>query len=119
MSDKAQARDRFESDKFKAYEDGKHRRYELFFAVNGGAFAVAKLFAETQQREGPNPLVLGHLNLQELSFGMMLFTIVMVADIFAFGWKMSRITDVFGWPGRIVLIFIGALVFTGWLLVMY
>jgi hypothetical protein len=31
---------------FKAYEDGKHRRYNLLFAVNGGAFAVAKLFAD-------------------------------------------------------------------------
>jgi hypothetical protein len=28
---------------FRAYEDGKHRRYELLFAVNGGAFAIAKL----------------------------------------------------------------------------
>ena len=27
------------SESFKAYEDGKHRRYSLLFAVNGGAFA--------------------------------------------------------------------------------
>jgi hypothetical protein len=25
---------------FKAYEDGKHRRYSLLFAVNGGAFGL-------------------------------------------------------------------------------
>jgi hypothetical protein len=31
---------------FKTYEDGKHRRYTLLFAVNGGAFAVAKLFTD-------------------------------------------------------------------------
>jgi hypothetical protein len=24
------------------YENGKHRRYELLFAVNGGAFAIVK-----------------------------------------------------------------------------
>jgi hypothetical protein len=33
-------------DSFKYYEDGKHRRYSLLFAVNGGAFAIAKVFAE-------------------------------------------------------------------------
>ena len=30
---------------FKLYEDGKHRRYQLLFAVNGGAFAIGRLFA--------------------------------------------------------------------------
>jgi hypothetical protein len=32
-------------DIFRAYEEGKHRRYNLLFAVNGGAFAVAKLLS--------------------------------------------------------------------------
>jgi hypothetical protein len=34
------------SENFKAYENGKHRRYNLLFSVNSGAFAVAKLFTD-------------------------------------------------------------------------
>ncbi len=28
------------SENFKAYEDGKHRRYNLLLTVNGGSFAL-------------------------------------------------------------------------------
>ncbi|MFL5492904.1 MAG: hypothetical protein ACJ8DC_00825, partial [Gemmatimonadales bacterium] len=56
-------------DSFKSYEDGKHRRYTLLFAVNGGAFAIAKLYAEKNA-----PAVLGQLSLRELSLGMFAFT---------------------------------------------
>jgi hypothetical protein len=42
---------------FKAYEDGKHRRCNLLFAVNGGAFTVAKLLGEK------GTAVVGNLNL--------------------------------------------------------
>jgi len=108
---------------YKAYEDGKHRRYELLFAVNGGAFAVAKFAAD------PKPgLVLGGLSLLWLSVGMVVFTAAMVVDIFFFG-KMMRSTlplnflhpdsdtvVVFGRPGKIVLIVIGVLICLGWLL---
>jgi hypothetical protein len=45
-------------DSFKYYEDGKHRRYSLLFAVNGGAFAIAKVFAEKNAGA-----VLGNLSL--------------------------------------------------------
>lgn len=108
---------------YKAYEDGKHRRYELLFAVNGGAFAVARL--------APDPttcLVLGGLSLGWLAAGMVAFTVVMVADIFFFGQMMrstnptdgSRPNDatvrVFGWRGKVVLVFIGVLICLGWLL---
>ena len=72
-------------DSFKSYEDGKHRRYSLLFAVNGGAFAIAKVLAEK------NPgAVLGNLSLHHLSVGMILFTIVLVMDIFMFGEKMRK-----------------------------
>src|SRR6266542_1212759 len=63
---------------FKSYEDGKHRRYELLFAVNGGAFAIAKLFADKNSAR-----VLGSLSLCHLSVGMIVFTAVMGADITA------------------------------------
>ena len=36
----------FNYELFDTYEVGKHRRYSLLFAVNGGAFAVAKLLGQ-------------------------------------------------------------------------
>jgi hypothetical protein len=99
---------------FKFYEDGKHRRYSLLFAVNGGAFAIAKLHASQHV-----VAVLGDLTLERLSFGMILFTLVMVVDIFMFGQKMREtyLPDAFGWAGRTVLALIGFLICAGWSLV--
>ena len=98
---------------FKYYEDGKHRRYSLLFAVNGGAFAIAKLFEEKCTQ------VLGNLSLRHLAIGMILFTIVMVVDIYMFGDKMRKtyVPGVFGWQGKVVLILIGLLICAGWFLV--
>jgi hypothetical protein len=102
-----------------AYEQGKHRRYNLLFAVNGGAFAVAKLFDDS---------ALGDLTLQQLSLGLALFTIVMILDIFMFGQNMRKIQNMrekrpalglFGWQGKLVLILIGGLIVTGWTLVSF
>jgi hypothetical protein len=100
-------------DGFKAYEDGKHRRYNLLFGVNGGAFAVAKLLAD----KGAGP-IFGKLSLGQLSCGMILFTIVMVFDIFMFGLKMKKnyLPDAFSWPGKLVLLSIGFLISAGWFL---
>ncbi len=108
------AEERKVPDSFKAYEEGKHRRYNLLFAVNGGAFAVAKLFGEDKMAS-----VLGGLTLPQLSFGMIAFTAVMVADIFAFGQKMrtAYLPDQFGWIGKAVLLLIGLLICAGWFLV--
>jgi len=99
---------------FKAYEDGKHRRYTLLFAVNGGAFAVAKLFADPYTAN-----VLGSLTLRQLSGGMILFTIVMVLDIYMFGEKMRTqyLPDAFSWQGKTVLVLLGILICAGWFLV--
>lgn len=99
---------------FKSYEDGKHRRYSLLFAVNGGAFAISKLFAEKSAAA-----VLGNLSLRHLSIGMILFTIVMVVDIFMFGEKMrtTYLPDAFAWPGKIVLVLLGIFICAGWFLV--
>jgi hypothetical protein len=101
---------------FELYESGKHRRYSLLFAVNGGAFAIAKLLAGEVAGAG---LVLGGLRLWQLSLGMALFTAVMVWDIFEFGRKMrdTYLPDAFGRQGRIVLLLLGALMCLGWLLV--
>src|SRR5438876_199133 len=99
---------------FKAYEDGKHRRYNLLFAVNGGAFAVAKLLYGKDA--APN---LGHLSLLLLSVGMIAFTFIMGVDIFNFGSKMrcNYSLKVFGRVGKTVLVVICGLICTGWALV--
>jgi hypothetical protein len=103
---------------FELYENGKHRRYELLFAVNGGAFAVAKVI-------GPNRPDLGKLHLPQLALVMILFTLVMVYDIYKFGDKWhklglkispSQIHQIFGPPGRAVLFAIGSLLCAGWAL---
>ena len=101
---------------FDLYENGKHRRYSLLFAVNGGAFAVTKLLAG---ESGKHDIILGNLTLFQLSIGMALFTVVMIVDIFAFGEKMRRtfLPNAFGLQGKLVLLLLGALQCIGWLLV--
>jgi hypothetical protein len=129
-----------DSDIFKDYEEGKHRRYSLLFAV-GGAFAVAKLYATECSREECK--ILGSLEVWHLSLGMALFTIVMVSDIFMFGENMrkktsgkdstnrhrlslsKRLSDffsrsgLFSLQGKLVLISIGLLISAGWTLVSF
>jgi hypothetical protein len=115
----------FDEKRFKAYEDGKHRRYNLLFAVNGGAFAVAKLLGEK------GTAVAGNLTMSHLAVGMILFTAVMSFDIVTFGLKMreewkTSVSDLqnvsireglFALPGWIVLGAIWLLISVGWLLV--
>ena len=111
-------------DLFELYETGKHRRYTLLFAVNGGAFAIGQLWAGNPAGVGA---VLGGLTLPGLALGMAAFTAVMVIDIFTFGDKMRRaltsdggggpVIEVFGPIGRIVVLLLGFLVVVGWLLV--
>lgn len=105
-------------DKLSLYEDGKHRRYTLLFSVHGGAFAVAKLLVGGEGKPGT---VLGQLTLPELSWGMILFTVIIVADIYTFGYKMRRdfALKVFGTIGKVVLISIGLLLCCGWFLVVH
>jgi hypothetical protein len=93
------------------YEDGKHRRYNLLFAVNGGAFAIAKLCAEAQKCDQ----ALGQLTPSILAVGMMLFTAFMTYDIWMFGTRMKE-CGVFKWQGKLVLALIGSLISIGWLL---
>ena len=101
---------------FELYENGKHRRYNLLFSVNGGAFAIAKLLTGEPGNAG---VVLGKLTLSELSIGMALFTVVMIADIYAFGDKMRKnhLPGAFALVGKIVLLLLGVLVCAAWLLV--
>ena len=70
------------------YIDGKMKRYSLMFAVNGGAFAIAKLMAENGKAS--NTILLGHLQLWHLALGAILFTVLMVIDIYLFGQMMKK-----------------------------
>jgi hypothetical protein len=81
---------------FTAYENGKHRRYELLFAVNGGVFALAKLIPDiTKAASNPATPFLGHLSVDHVALGMIAFTAIMFVDIEAFGLQMR------GWHYRI------------------
>ena len=50
-------------DAYTLYEEGKKRRYGLLFAVNGGAFAIAQLLTNSENKEQ----VLGNLTLAHLA----------------------------------------------------
>jgi hypothetical protein len=99
------------SDLSKAYEEGKHRRYELLFAVNGGAFAVARLLPSCAASDR----LIANLHVWQVSAGMAVLTTVLTGDIFAFGFKMrGKDTALFGWQGWLVLFVIGLLLDAGW-----
>lgn len=93
------------------YLDGKMRRYSLLFSVNGGAFAVAKLL--------DRPAPPGGLGITTLAVGAALFTVVMTADIWLFGAGMRNEhgARLFRPVGQSILLMIGALLCSGWILV--
>lgn len=109
------ASDLSHNEAFMLYENGKQRRYNLLFAVHGGAFTVTKVIRGVDQA---TPIILGGLTLLHLSVGMILFTLVMVVDIFVFGQTMRAkyVSEVFGLIGKLVLIGLGLLLCAGWYL---
>jgi hypothetical protein len=102
-------------DGMRTYIDGKLRRYGLLFSVNGGAFAIAKLMGDENTAK-----LLGRLSVTHLALGAIIFTIVMVVDIWLFGKMMQeKFLDklAFQKPGKIILLLLGTLLVVGWLLV--
>jgi hypothetical protein len=100
------------------YIDGKMKRYSLMFAVNGGAFAVAKLMTEADK--AGNTILLGNLRLWHLALGAILFTVLLVIDIYLWGQMMKKkfLGDLaFNGPGKLILVFLGVLLVSAWLLV--
>jgi len=106
---------------FRLYEDGKHRRYQLLFAVNGGAFTVAKIFCEAN-----TPCSVGNLSLNEIAYGLAAFTVLMTVDMMVFGQRMRLAVDdakrgwfegMFSLWGKGVLTLISLLIVVGWVLV--
>lgn len=104
------------------YETGKGRRYNLLFAVNGGAFAILELIAGSGETVRSalleSGVVLGDLRAWHLAVGMALFDLVMTVDLYAFGKDLHARSGeaVFRAAGRIVLVLIGLLLSTAWLL---
>lgn len=89
------------------YIDGKMKRYTLLFAVNGGAFAIAQLAPE----------VLNSLSRGHLAAGAILFTVLMYADIWAFGTMMRDrfIPELaFKRAGQAILILMATLLIGAW-----
>lgn len=100
------------------YIDGKMKRYNLMFAVNGGAFAVAKLMAETGK--AGDSILLGNLRLWHLAIGAILFTVMMGIDIYLWGKMMKDkfLGDAaFNAPGKIILVLLCGLLVSAWALV--
>lgn len=94
------------------YENGKNRRYNLLFAVTGGAFAAVLAIKDPAKH-------LGSLSIKALSVGMVIFTIIMCIDIFTFGFNFrSELNNkVFGQVGWFVLTSLCLLIVIGWLMV--
>jgi len=97
---------------FERYESGKKRRYELMFAVNGAAYALAIWAAKSAA--GVIDLRIGGLSATHIGWGMAGFNLLMCLDIYAFGRGFSPYF--FHLPGRLVIIGLSALTMIGWLL---
>lgn len=103
---------------FKFYEDGKHRRYTLLFAVNGGMLAIMKGMSDAGHQ------ALAGLSLPKTAIGMACFVVLMGTDIWVFGSRMRKQSGDAGLPlrdgvfslwGRLVLASICLLLAAGWL----
>lgn len=97
------------------YIDGKIKRYNLMFAVNGGVFALAKIISGN-----PEPHPLGHLTLIHLSIGAIAFTFIVWFDIWLWGSMMRshflKDANSFSWVGKAILSSLASLLVIGWLL---
>lgn len=96
------------------YNDGKFKRLNLMFAVNGGAFAIVKLMFENS-----NKPLLGKLTLFHVSLGAVVFTAVMIVDTWRWCDRMRKDflpSLAFTVPGRFALALLGLIIVTAWAL---
>ncbi|MDQ4121960.1 MAG: hypothetical protein M3209_10995 [Acidobacteriota bacterium] len=112
-------------DAFGLYENGKQRRYNLLFAVNTAVFAIAQFINKERVVNDKFSV------LSIFSVGMILFTVVMVIDIFKFGKRYRELVNqlassdtpnkfkdsIFGGWGKFLLFFLGVLICVGWLMI--
>lgn len=101
-----------------SYLEGKMKRYTLLFGVNGGVFAIAKLIQSNEAARA----ALGGLSQRTLAVGAILFTALMMYDIWLWGDLMRRefIGRLgFTHAGRAILLSIAGLLISGWTLVLF
>lgn len=104
------------SDRLQALEtyiDGKMRRYNLLFAVNGGAFAIAQLLGDPNTQS-----LVGGLSLTHLAVGAIVFTGAMTLDIWLWGHTMrTQFMEnklAFTLVGKFILLLLSGLLIAGW-----
>jgi hypothetical protein len=111
-------------DAVEIYEDGKHRRYSLLFAVNGAVAAIAKVAPHSAGAD-PVPSCFPDWLPDHWPFrlGMIAFTVLMSWDIWVFGKRIrADVGDAYGdsWSGifsrvgKFVLLVCCALIIAGW-----
>jgi len=90
------------------------------FAVNGGAFALAKLLTAPATADSSMEKILGKLTPQHLAFGAVAFTFLMWFDIWLWGENMRKGyfdgKEIFLWRGKAILSLLASLLIAGWLL---
>ena len=95
------------------YNDGKFKRLYLMFAINGGAFAIVQLLHKN------NTALFGKLTLFHLALGAIIFTILMIVDVWRWSAMMQRefLGELaFSCPGKIILVLLGVLIISAWIL---
>ncbi len=115
MQDAPENPKQLDVENFKAYDEAKHRRFNLLFAVNGGAFAIVKLLMEGKITES-TAVLLRNLTFCCLSVAMIVFTVVMVLEIHKFRKKAKDFfpEHTLTTPGMVVVILIGSLICLAW-----
>jgi hypothetical protein len=101
-----------------SYLEGKMKRYTLLYGVNGGIFAIGKLIQSGELAK----FALGGLDHRTLAVGAILFTALMMYDIWLWGDLMRReFIGRLGFTraGRAILLSIGGLLICGWALVLF
>ena len=83
-------------DVYTLYENGKGRRYNLLFSVNGAALAILSFFA----KDAKNGVLTG-LTAFGIAALMIVFTWIMKTDIHGFGTNMARLGGPLGLFGPI------------------
>src|SRR2546423_1191084 len=102
------------------YIDGKIKRYNLMFAVNGGAFALGKLLKTSGTQD-----FLGRLTVTHLAIGSIAFSFLMWFDVWLWGQNMSHNyfehtkEKVFQWRGKAILSLLSSLLILGWLMAVW
>ena len=101
-------------DGLRTYIDGKLKRYNLLFAVNGAAFAIAKLATDRESK-----ILLGHLTVSAVAWGAISFTVLMTVDIWLWARMMKknfRGPLAFNRPGKGILLLLSGLIIVAWVL---